>query len=329
MPFCNVVGHGALLHLIARAVGRQTLPPSLLFVGPDGVGKQRVAMALAQVQNCLVPVETTTFDVDACGSCEACLKIARGSFADVLRLEPGEAGSITIDQVRQVVRQAAYRPFEGRRRVVVVMDADGLLVAAQNALLKTLEEPPDSSQFILVTSRPDVLLPTVRSRMQRLTFGQLTTEEVEAVLVHEGIDERAARAGAATAGGSAGQALALASGEFVEARDAAVALLRDIATSRDARQRLEAAKQLAGKGRGGGVARQALDAASPRVDVTNTRCRARGGRIRCRHSRQRRCCGPDRASVTELWRSTRSRRVRRRRSCTRCRRTQRQPEGRG
>ena len=258
MPFLDVVGHRGLVQLIARAVRRATLPPSLLFAGPEGVGKRRVAMALAQVQNCLTPTETATCDVDSCGVCDACSKIARGSFADVLEVEPGETGSIAIDQVRQAVRQAAYRPFEGRRRVVVVRDAERLVSAAQNALLKTLEEPPASSQFILVTSRPGLLLPTVRSRLQRLTFGQLTTREIESILVEEGIDGRAARAGAATAGGSAGRALAIASGDFVEARDAAVAFLREVATARDATQCLSAAKELVGKSRSAGAPRQVL-----------------------------------------------------------------------
>jgi len=258
MPFRDLVGHRALLQVIARAVGRQTLPPSLLFAGPDGVGKRLVAVALAQVQNCLAPVETNG-SFDACGACEACSKIARGSFSDVLEIVPGDAGSLTVDQVRQVVRQAAYRPFEGRRRVVVVREADRLVTAAQNALLKTLEEPPDASQFILVTSRPGVLLPTVRSRIQQLTFGQLTANEVETVLVRQGVDERAARVGAATAGGSAGRALAIASGDLVEARDVAVAFLRDVASAHDARQRLGAAKELVGKSRPGkGAPRQAL-----------------------------------------------------------------------
>ncbi len=88
-------------------------------------------------------------------------------------IEPGETGSIKVDQVREAIDRTAYRPFEGRRRVVIVDDADAMQLEAQNALLKTLEEPPSASMFVLVTSRPDVLLPTVRSRCQRLRFGRL------------------------------------------------------------------------------------------------------------------------------------------------------------
>src|SRR5205823_4195724 len=122
-------------------------------------------------------------DSDACGICTACTRIARGIHPDVLVLEPGDTGSIKIEQVREVVDRTAYRPFEGRRRVVIVDEADTLVAAAQNALLKTLEEPPSRSVFILVTARPDALLPTVSSRCPRLTFRPLSPSDIAAALI--------------------------------------------------------------------------------------------------------------------------------------------------
>lgn len=258
MPFRDVVGHGPVLQLLSRAVSRDTLPPSLLFVGPEGVGKQLVAVALAQVQNCLAVTATPPFLVESCGECSSCRKITRLSFPDFLVIGPGENGSIGVDQIRRAVSQVGYRPFEGRRRVVVIRDADCLLPPAQNALLKTLEEPPEASQFVLVTSRPDVLLPTVRSRTQRLNFAQLPVSDVLDVLERSGLDASAAQTAAAAAGGSVGRALALASGELVAARDAAIGLLRDVSTARDAKARLVAAKELVAKGRTGGAGRQVL-----------------------------------------------------------------------
>jgi DNA polymerase-3 subunit delta' len=94
-------------------------------------------------------------------------------------IEPGDTGSIKVDQARAAIERSAYRPFEGRRRVVIVDDADAMEASAQNALLKTLEEPPSSSVFMLLTSRPDMLLPTVRSRCIRLRFVEDVKVEVD------------------------------------------------------------------------------------------------------------------------------------------------------
>src|SRR5215831_3900257 len=175
MPFRDVSAHRRIVELLSRSVSRGMLPPSLIFAGPAGAGKRQTALAVAQALNCLTPnvsdpQSSNHFAVDACGRCAACVRIARGVHPDVLIVEPGDSGTIKIDQVRDVVDRAAYRPFEGKRRVVIVDDADALVAAAQNALLKTLEEPPPSSIFILLTPRPDVLLPTVRSRCPRLSF---------------------------------------------------------------------------------------------------------------------------------------------------------------
>ncbi|HMB79400.1 MAG TPA: DNA polymerase III subunit, partial [Vicinamibacterales bacterium] len=175
MPFRDVVGHVRLIDLLSRSVAGSTLPPSLLFAGPAGVGKHLAALAVAQALNCLdvkqlagSGFKVPGSGVDACGVCPACTRIARGVHPDVLFVSPGDSGAIKIDQVRDIVDRAQYRPFEGRRRVVIIDDADALAPPAQNALLKTLEEPPPSSVFILVTSRPDVLLPTVLSRCPQL-----------------------------------------------------------------------------------------------------------------------------------------------------------------
>src|SRR4051794_8192070 len=184
MPFRAITGHRPLLQLLARATSRHTLPPTLLFSGPDGVGKRSTAIALAQALNCERPVPFGE-GTDACGECRSCTRIARGVHADVLVLEPGDSGAIKLDQVRDAIERTAYRPFEGRRRVVAIDGADALNVEAQNALLKTLEEPPPASMFVLITDRPDVLLPTVRSRCQRLRFGPLAPADVAGVLVGE------------------------------------------------------------------------------------------------------------------------------------------------
>ena len=246
MPFRDIAGHRQLLELIPRAAVRGTLPPSLIFAGPEGVGKRLAAIALAQFLNC--PNRTQN---DSCGTCASCTRIARGVHADVLIVEPGDTGAIKIDQIRDAIERTAYRPFEGRMRVVIIDDADVVNVEAQNALLKTLEEPPAASVFVLVTSRPDVLLPTVRSRCQRLRFGRLAPAEVATALVREHhYAETDAHAAASLSDGSIGLALEGRSEEFVEARDAAEHLLETVALTHDPRRKLEGAKALSGAARG-------------------------------------------------------------------------------
>jgi DNA polymerase-3 subunit delta' len=242
MPFRDVVGHARLTDLLVRAVARDTVPPTLLFAGPDGVGKWRVAVALAQAVNCLSPDQG-----DACGVCRACDRIARGVHVDAITLAPAEPARVTIDGVREVLERSAYRPFEGRRRVVAVRDADALSEATQNALLKSLEEPPPATMFVLTSAAPDALLRTVRSRTMRLTFGRLTTGEIADILVRDhGQSPQAARAAAALADGSAGAALAIGSTDLDEARAVAQQLLH-AAGAADLSVRIGIAKAVVGK----------------------------------------------------------------------------------
>src|SRR6187401_1054756 len=248
MPLRDVIGHGRLVDLLARAVARDTLPPALLLAGPAGVGKRRVAMAVASAINCLNPVTGGPLERDACGKCAACARIERGMHPDVVVLEPGDTGTIKIEQVRDVIDRAGYRPFEGRRRVVVIDEADAMMPAAQSALLKTLEEPPSASIFLLVSSLPDALLPTVRSRCPRLRFGPLAPGEVAAALVrdHE-YSEVEARAAAVDAEGSVGRALSSKSADLVDARETATRVLQQAARAADPVTRVGTAQGLSPK----------------------------------------------------------------------------------
>ena len=179
----------------------------------------------------------------ACGTCAVCRRIARGTHPDVMSIEPGESGSIKIEQVRAAIDRANYRPFEGRRRVTIIDPADALVVQAQNALLKTLEEPLPASVFVLVTSRPDTLLPTVRSRCAHLRFGPLQVLEVASVLERtHGYSQDEAQTAAAASDGSVRRALDLEADAFVDARSDAENLLQ--VAARDARTRLDRAKEL-------------------------------------------------------------------------------------
>ena len=245
--FSEILGHHRLLTLLSRAIAHNTLPPALLLAGPSGVGKRRVALAIARAVNCLEPQTTSEYEREACGKCAACRRIERGVHPDVIVIAPGETGTIKIEAIRDVVDRAGYRPFEGRRRVVIIDEADALVDAAQNALLKTLEEMPSASIFVLVSSIPDALLPTVRSRCPRLRFGPLSAAEVAQVLVRDHrYSDADARAAAADADGSVGRALAADSAGLTDARNDARRLLEQTARTDDPARRLDVAKELSG-----------------------------------------------------------------------------------
>jgi DNA polymerase-3 subunit delta' len=164
---------------------------------------------------------------------------------DIATLEPDDRASIKIDVVRDVLSRTGYRPFEGRRRAVIIRDADTLEPQAQHALLKSLEEPPPATTFLLTTAVPSVLLPTVLSRCMRLRFARLTEAEIAAVLTrdHE-MDAGEARAAAVLADGSIAQALALRSTDIAVLRETALLMLRQTASSAAVAPRLQAAAVL-------------------------------------------------------------------------------------
>lgn len=243
MSFRALIGHRQTIDRLMGAIARGSLPPTLLYAGPQGIGKWLVAMATAQAVNCLEA--DARLAGDACGTCRSCERITRGVHVDVLTVAPDDKASIKIDVIREVLARTSYRPYEGRRRVVLIRDADTLELSAQNALLKSLEEPPDATMFVLVTSVPGALLPTVRSRTMRVRFGPLTADEVALVLQRDqDLDAPQARALAELSDGSVGQALGLADADVVALRDAALRLLSDVAARSDAPARVQAGDAL-------------------------------------------------------------------------------------
>jgi len=257
MRLAEVLGHAQPRALLLRAVSARSVPQSLLFDGPDGVGKRTMALALAAAINCQQP----GVDGDGCGACSSCRRVARAQHPDIVSLVPNEKGTITVEMARDIIGQASYRPFEARRRVVIIDDADTLQPSAQNALLKTLEEPPPSSMFVLVTARPDSLLETVRSRCPRIRFGRLGPADLAQVLITRCGVKAANAAGLAAIGdGRVSRALAQDTGELVEARAAAMALLQGVAGRPPIGARLGLAQKLVEmpRKRGAGTDREVL-----------------------------------------------------------------------
>lgn len=200
------IGHEEIRARLHEAAERNRLAHALLFAGPAGVGKSLVALELAARLLCESPGASSP-----CGECTPCVQVRAGTHPDFVRvgLISGKK-EIGIDAVRQLKRAMLMRAVSGTRKLAVIDDADRLSIAAQNALLKTLEEPPHGAVLILVTASVPALLPTVRSRCQLQIFHPLTAAQVATVLSSTAdIDASEAATLAANAQGSPGYALSL------------------------------------------------------------------------------------------------------------------------
>jgi DNA polymerase-3 subunit delta' len=201
--FANTRGHEQPKGILRRSFETGRVHHAYLFSGPEGVGKRRLAEAFAALLNCEAPS-----DGDACGTCTSCSKLVTGSHPDVITIAP-DGRYLKIDQVRDLQARTNFRPYEGKRRVVIIDHAETLRDEAANALLKTLEEPRGDTLFVLVTSSPHKLLTTIRSRCQPLRFGRLSTDEVANVLMSTGVAADAAEQAARLSDGSVTEATGL------------------------------------------------------------------------------------------------------------------------
>jgi len=218
--FGAVVGQETVVAALQNALGRGRLPHALLLGGPQGVGKATVAGILAQAVNC-----PERGPLDACGKCSSCGRIARGLHPDVHWVAPSPR-IIPVDAIRAINAVIGYSPHEGNRRVIVIDDAHLMNPNAQNAFLKTLEEPPPSALILLVTPAPGRLLPTVRSRCQSLQLAPVPLPRVREYLERQGLDPAQARLRAALAPGSIGGALSVDLDTYAEQLDLVVGALR-------------------------------------------------------------------------------------------------------
>ena len=212
------------------------------MAGPRGVGKRQFALALAQAVNCLRPE-----DGDACGECAACRKVAASNHIDVEMFSP-DGQFIKIGQMREMTEKAQFRPYDGRRRVYIIDQADRLNQQAANSILKVLEEPPETTLLVLVTSKPYALLETIRSRCQILSFAPLTPDELESYLkanYKRPIEET--RMLARLARGSIGRALEIDLGVYREERRLMLEIIESLALARDTLKLMGAAEHLGRK----------------------------------------------------------------------------------
>lgn len=291
----TVRGQPTAIETLRRALGTGRVHHAYLFEGPDGVGKERTAFGLAQALVCEERSRRSGGSADACGLCRACVRAVprhgetRPMHPDVIVLERGlyepvaigrrtpETQDISIDQVRALVlARAAFPPTEGRAKVFIVRRAEELSQAAANALLKTLEEPGARTHFILLSSVGDSLLPTIRSRVQRVRFGALPESLVAELLVERGIDDRATGL-ARLSGGSMATALALSDPEATAQREELVSRALAALQASDLGPALEVAEQAKKLGKdaliatleafAGAIAARAREAATAGADA--------------------------------------------------------------
>ena len=205
MRFADVVGHERAIARLRRTAAEDRVPGALLLLGPPGIGKRAVAEALAARLLCDTPAGD-----DACGECPQCTRLAAGTHPDVrIVVRDEDRRDVRIEQVRELSRWLALQPLMAARKVAILDDAHCLNEHGQNALLKTLEEPPGRSVLVLVSCSAALLLPTVRSRCRIVRLDPLPVELVARVLTARGVSADRAAQLAALADGSPGRALAM------------------------------------------------------------------------------------------------------------------------
>ena len=253
MPFSSLIGNERIKKLLQRAVAEGRIGQSLLMAGPQGVGKFHFAVALAQALNC-----EQVSQGDACGECVPCRKIERREHGDV-RVVMRESKDLTIkkdyksqfikiEYTRALSEQAQFLPYEGRRRIFIIDEAEWLQERAANSLLKTLEEPPPTSLVVLVTSKPYSLIETIRSRCLVLNFAPLGAQEIEQhLMAKENRPVEDARLLARVSRGSIGRALEIELDGYREMRNTMLEIVETLGSTRDMTNLLGASEYLGRK----------------------------------------------------------------------------------
>ena len=181
MNFKGIIGHGNQLKRLELMRAKDMVPHTMLFSGPAGTGKRIIAERFIASMFCESPDPP-------CLECRVCRQLAGGTYPDFISIVPDEKGAISIDTVRWLIDRLSRKPVSGRYGVTID-SVEKISIQGQNALLKTIEEPPAGTHIVLVTSNKSLILPTILSRSSEISFYPLDTEEIRTVLSQQGHDD--------------------------------------------------------------------------------------------------------------------------------------------
>lgn len=211
----EVAGHKEQMRMIKMAFDSQRFAHAYIIYGPDGVGKSVFARYMASLVLC--KGDTAHLRNKPCGKCEACHKIISNIHPDVLVSEPVKKG-IVVDEIREIIDEIHLRPYEGSKKVIIIKDVQNMTPQAQNAFLKTLEEPDEGSFIIMLTSSLETILETIRSRCQIIRLGRIPEDEVKEYLTDNGVEPENAELAAALSDGIIGNALRMLDEGYMQLR---------------------------------------------------------------------------------------------------------------
>jgi len=226
LGFETIKDQDVAVRMLRTALSKRRLAHGYLFEGPESVGKQLTAVTFAKAVNC------EELSDDSCDMCASCLRTDDGKHPDVTVIEPVKAGRIIhVKAMSELIEHAVLKPYRGKYRVAIIVAAERMNASAANKFLKTLEEPPGNSLFVLVSDSPDQLPATITSRCQRVKFHPLTAHTIEALLVRErSLTPERARVISVLAQGQVGKAFELADSEK---REFVTKLVADLTERRD------------------------------------------------------------------------------------------------
>ena len=223
MDFSQIIGHERQIESLKNTIKKKNISHSYLFEGEDGLGKKQVALVFAKTLLCKEEKP------EPCNICSSCIKFDKDNHPDFKMIIP-DKDIIKKEEIDKLIKSASTIPFEGKRKIFIIDDSHTMNIEGMNGLLKTLEEPPEFMNIILVTSISNRLLPTILSRCQRIRFYPVETYKIVEFLEKDNlVQEDRAKFISSFTKGSVGQSIEISSSEdFFQKRDEVIQIINDI-----------------------------------------------------------------------------------------------------